>query len=339
MDMKLQPASQGEIDMGRMDNPTASSGDRAFSINQLTKIGGISRKTAEAFYEIGIHTYAELAEYLRQHTAEEVSQALREHGLNRPPGLINIQKLTLQAEKFSQAEKNTPASPAEERQPTRNLEETPPNRAPRDHDAVFTVLFDVIKDKDGEQVLQTTVYDEKDSGREQAFLGNDTSQWVNWMLERANWSGLTAGLEQARAETIVPVETEAALPGIPEEPYHARLTISSLKLNPIKASTSVSGKKLKAELSFQLSGADAPMLASHAVPYRVSIYTIEHGKGTPAQAASLDGQLEPRQFEYAQWLEFAEPEAGRYDFHCVVRLPPSGKLIGYYQVPAVTIGT
>jgi hypothetical protein len=329
--------------MGRKANPTASTGDREFSINQLTKIGGISRKTAEAFYEMGIHSYADLAEYLRQHTAEEVSQALKEHRLNRPPGLINIQKLTLQAELFSRAEKNTPASLAEEPQPTRNLEETPPYHEPRDHDAIFTVLFDVIKDEDGEQVVQTTVYDEKDSGKEQAFLGNDTSQWVNWMLERANLAGLTpglpAGLEQLATEVPVPVEAETAKPGIPAEPYRAQLTISSLQLTPIKASASVSGKKLKAELSFRLSGADAPMLTSYAVPYRIFLYTIEYGKGTPAQAASLDGQLKPRQFEYAHRLEFAEPEAGRYDFHCVVRLPPSGKLMGYFQGPPITAST
>jgi hypothetical protein len=329
--------------MGRKDKPTASTGDREFSINQLTQIGGISRKTAEAFYEIGIHSYTDLADYLRQHSAEEVSQALKEHGLNRPPGLINIQKLTLQAEMFSRAEKNPPASPAEEPQPTRNLEETPPNRAPRDHDAVFTVSFDLIKDQDDKQVLQTTVYDEKDSGKEQVFLGNDTSRWVNWMLERANLSGLTAGLpaglEQAGTEVPVPVAAETVMVGIPAEPYHAQLTISGLQLTPIKPSASVPGKKLKAKLSFQLSGADAPMLASHAVPYRVSIYTIEYGKGTPAQAASLDGRLIPQQFEYAHRLEFAEPGAGRYDFHCVVRLPPSGKLMGYYQEPAITVGT
>ena len=329
--------------MGSIENQTASVKQREASINQLTKIDGISRRTAEALYGMGIHTYTDLAQYLHQHTAEEVSQALKEHGLNRPPGLINIQKLALQAEMFSQTEKKIPISRAEEPQPIRNLEETPPNRAPRDHDAVFTVLFDVIKDEDVEQVLQTTVYDEKDSGREQVFLGNDTSQWVNWMLERANLSGLTAslptGLEQAGTEAPVPAEAETVMPGIPAEPYHAQLTISSFQLTPIKPSASVPGKKLKAELSFQLSGADAPTLASHAVPYRVSIYTIEYGKGTPAQAVSLDGQLEPRQFEYAQWLEFAEPEAGRYDFHCVVRLPPSGKLMGYYQGPAITVGT
>lgn len=329
--------------MGRKDDPTASTSDREVRVNQFTKIGGISRKTAEAFYEMGIHSYADLAEYLRQHTAEEVSQALKEHSLNRPPGLINIQKLTLQAERFSQAEKNSPTSPAEELQPTRNPEETPPNRAPRDHDAVFTVLFDVIIGEDGEQALQTTVYDEKDSGREQAFLGNDTSQWVNWMLERANLSGLTAdlpsALKQAGTEASVAAEVETVMAGVPAEPYDAQLTISNLQLTPIKASVNTTGKKLKAELSFRLSGVDAPMLASYAVPYRIFLYTIEYGKGTPAQAASLDDQLKPRQFEYAHRLEFAEPEAGRYDFHCVVRLPPSGRLMGYFQGPPITVGT
>lgn len=329
--------------MGSIEDQTASVKRREASINQLTKIDGISGKTAEALYGMGIHTYTDLAQYLHQHTAEEVSQGLKEHGLNRPPGLLNMQKLTLQAEMFSEAEKNIPRSYVEEPQSNTNLEESLPHREPQDHAAVFTVSFDLIKDQDGKEMLQTTVYDEKDSGKEQAFLGNDTSQWVNWMLERANLSGLTAsllvGLEQAGTEAPVPAEAEAAMPGIPAEPYHAQLTINSLQLTPIKPSASVPGKKLKAELSFQLSGADAPMLASHTVPYRVSIYTIEYGKGTPAQAASLDGQLEPKQFEYAHQLEFAEPEAGRYDFHCVVRLPPSGKLMGYYQGPTITVGT
>jgi hypothetical protein len=328
--------------MGSNENKTGSVKRREASINQLTKIDGISRKTAEALYGMGIHTYTDLAQYLHQHTAEEISQALKEHGLNRPPGLLNMQKLTLQAEMFSQAEKPISKTHAEESQPNTNLEESPPRREPRDHGALFTVSFDLIKDQDGNQVLQTTVYDEKDSGKEQPFLGNDTSQWVNWMLERANLSGLTAGppagLEQAGTEEPMPAEAGTIMPGIPEEPYHAQLTIRSFQLTPIKPSASVPRKKLKAELSFQISGADAPMLASHAVPYRVSIYTIEHGKGTPAQAASLDGQLEPRQFEYAQWLEFAEPGAGRYDLHCVVRLPPSGKLMGYYQAPAISVG-
>lgn len=329
--------------MGSIEDQKGSVKRREASINQLTKIDGISRKTAEALYRMGIHTYTDLAQYLHQHTAEEVSQALKEHGLNRPPGLLNMQKLTLQAEMFSEAEKNIPRSHAEEPQLNTNLEESPPHREPRDHAAVFTVSFDLVKDPDGKQVLQTTVYDEKDSGKEQSFLGNDTSQWVNWMLVRANLSGLTAGppagLEQAATEAPVSAEAETVMPGFPEEPYRAQLTISSFQLTPIKPSASVPGKKLKAQLNFQLSGADAPVLASHAVPYRVSIYTIEHGKGTPAQAASLDGRLEPRQFEYAQWLEFAEPRAGRYDVHCVVRLPPSGKLMGYYQGPAVTVGT
>jgi hypothetical protein len=132
------------------------------------------------------------------------------------------------------------------------------------------------------------------------------------MLARANLSKFAAsplaGLEQAGTEAPPPAEAEAVMLEIPAEPYHAQITITSLQLTPIKPSASAPGKKLRANLSFQLSGVDAPRLASHAVPYRISIYTIEYGKGTPAQVASSDGRLAPKQFEYAHRLEFAEPK-------------------------------
>ena len=48
--------------------------DRENSINRLAKVDGIARKTAEAMYDIGIHTCEDLARYLHHHTAEEVSR-------------------------------------------------------------------------------------------------------------------------------------------------------------------------------------------------------------------------------------------------------------------------
>jgi len=97
-------------------------------------------------------------------------------------------------------------------------------------------------------------------------------------------------------------------------------------------------KKLRAKISFALSGEDAERLAAHKAPYRISIYSIEMERGTPGQMATMDGELKPGQLEYTQRIEFAEPDPGRYELQNVVRVPPEGKLLGYSQGPVITVG-
>ena len=60
--------------MERLENSVAvTNGEREWSINRLTRVKGIAHKTAEAFYEMGIHDYAELASYSSQRSAQQVS--------------------------------------------------------------------------------------------------------------------------------------------------------------------------------------------------------------------------------------------------------------------------
>ena len=166
---------------------SSPSTESEFVVNQLVKIDGIAEKTARAFYDIGIRSYSDLAEYLRQNSVDQVSEALKEHGVNRRAGIINMDELISQAETLSKAEKKAPASPEEGIEVGENQEKTASYREPHEHDALFTVSFDIIKDEEGKPTLSTTVYDEKDSGEEQVFKGNDASKWVSWMFERANF--------------------------------------------------------------------------------------------------------------------------------------------------------
>lgn len=321
--------------MGPIEKSTTSANEREFVISQLSKIDGIARKTAETMYAIGIHTYADLAQYLRVHTVEEVSGTLKEHGINRPPGLINKQAWIQQAEIFGHSENSMPTSPAEETKPNRNPEETPPHRESRDHDAVFTVSFDLVRDDGGKPVLSTTVYDEKNAGEEMVFQGNDTSQWVNWMLERAN---LPFGIERPEAEIEVAkalpeAKAKAAVLGTPTEPYNAQITINNVLLTSIEPSPEAPEKKLRAEIKYHLSGAGAEELTLQGFLYRIEISTADFGTGISELVASKDGRLEPHTFEYTHQLEFAMPAVGRYELHSVVRLPPSGNLIGSHRGP------
>lgn len=324
--------------MGRDQEPTSSAAERELSINRLVKINGIAMRTAEAFYELGIHDYPDLVLYLRQHTAEEVSQALKQFGVNRYPWFINMEELIRQAETLSQKP-----------EPSKNFAPGMPCREPGDHDAVFTVSFDRFKDEDGNLVLSITVYDEKDAGKEQTFVGMDTSRWVNWILERVNLPGTIElytprVIELARPvelEGLVPeaegtemnphTETQAASLELPGEPYDAQVKIKSVQFAPVEVGNGSAGKMLRAEINFTLSGADARILTSYSLPYRLAIYSIDYSQGTPALAGMKDGQLEPFKYEYKQQLEIVVPAAGEYQYHCGIRLPPEGQLMDDFQ--------
>ena len=121
--------------------------ERELWISQLTSIEGIGKKIAEAFYESGIRRPADLAPYLRQHTAEEISLALKEHGVTRSAGLINKDKEAWirQAEMFNLSEKANPASLEGDPEPKQRPEETLHRHGAQEHDEQFTVWFDVIR--------------------------------------------------------------------------------------------------------------------------------------------------------------------------------------------------
>jgi hypothetical protein len=204
--------------MATHDKVVASAnGERELSMDRLTKIDGIAEKTAEALYEIGIHSCADLAEYLSQHTAQEVSEALKEQGVNRPPALIDRETWARQAEVFSQPENNPTALPQAETEPVQKPEEAPSSPEPGEHDAVFRVSFDIARDAEDQPTLQTTVYDEKNTGKEEVFQGSDPAPWVNWMLERANLPlALELVLTQAEVTMVPPpTGTESTAPPVP----------------------------------------------------------------------------------------------------------------------------
>jgi hypothetical protein len=317
----------------------STNGERELSIDRLIKIDGIARKTAEAMYEIGVHSYADLAEYLSQHTAQEVSEALKEQGVNRPPALIDEENWTRQAEVFSQPENNPPTPPEEETEPAEKPEKAPPSRNSREYDAVFTVSFDVARDEDGQPALQTTVYDEKNAGKEEVFQGSDPAPWVNWILERAS---LPLALELVPTQeemTMVspPTGTEFAVPPVPAGLYDAELKIGDVEVSVVGPSSETPEKRLKAEINFRLSGADAETLTSQSIPFRIEGYTVDLESGVLELVASDRSQLEPQVFEYRGQERFAIPDVGRYEFHSRVLLLPPGEVAAYHRGPNIRV--
>jgi hypothetical protein len=307
---------------------SATNNGHELSMDRLTKIDGIARKTAEALYQIGIHSYADLVQYLSQHTTHQVSAALQDHGVDRPPAFINQATWIRQATEFGELENTAPASSEKETEPTEKPEEVPLSRHSQEHDAVFTVSFDMATDGDREPVLRTTVCDSTNGDQEGVFQGNDMAPWVNWMLERAH---LPAAVEH------IATQAEAVSSPVPLEPGDTLLNITNVQLSVVRSTGDSRKKRLKAEISFQLSGAGAETLASKGSPFRIEGYTVDVESGISELVASDRSQLEPHVFEYVGQQEFGIPDVGRYEFHSIVLLLPPGKVAAYHQGPTMRV--
>jgi hypothetical protein len=339
-DLLVAINSQGEWVMGMYENTVAfASNERELSIDKLITIDGIAEKTAAAMYEIGVHGYADLAQYLNQHTAQEVSEALTEHGLNRPPALIDKESWTRQAELFSQSENAAPTLPEGETEPAQKPEETPFSPESWEHDAMFAVSFDVVRDEDGQPVLRTTVSDEKNADQEEVFQGSDLTAWVNWISERADLPIAVQYIPEQAEVTgeSPPTGTEAAVPSAPTEPYDALLKIDEVEVSVVGPSSAVPENRLRAEINFQLSGSDAETLTSQRIPFRIEGYTVDVDSGVSELVGSSLSRLEPQVFGYRGQQEFAIPDVGRYEFYNIVLLLPPGEMVAYHRGPTIRV--
>jgi hypothetical protein len=320
--------------MERFENDsTSSKDDREHGITNLTKITGIAIKTAEAMYEIGIHGYADLIDYLNQQTAEELSIALKKHGVNRPAGLIDKQTWIKEAETFSKSEKVIPAQQITESEPVGIKAKKPSIPMSRNHDVVFTVSFDVLRDDAGEPVLKTTVYDERYGGEEAFFKGTETFPWVNWIMERAKLPFVMEHVPSEIEEIMEPldIDAETAQPPIPLELYEVLFEIVDVKLSVIEPTLELPEKRLEAELTINMSGPDAESLTLQDNSFLTEIFTIDLDSGYPRRVASREYQFEPQIFEYISHLDFEVPVLGRFEFHSIIRLPPSTELKAYHR--------
>jgi len=308
----------------------SASGERELSIDRLTKIDGIAGKTAEALYEIGVHTYADLDQYLSRRTAQQISAALEEHGVNRPPAFIDQATWAKQARELGELENTAPTPPEEETEPTAQPAETPSSRDSQEPEAMFTVSFDVAPDGDREPVLRTTVCDRANGEQKGVFQGSDTAPWVNWILERAH-------LPVAVEPIATKVEAEAVTSPGPVEPNGARIEIGDVHLSVVEPAADGSETRLKAEINFQLSGTGAETMASRGVPFRIEGYTVDIESGVSELVASGRSQLLPQVTNYVGQHEFGIPDVGHYEYHSIVLLLPPIGMAAYHRGPTVRV--
>jgi uncharacterized short protein YbdD (DUF466 family) len=318
---------------------TLSKDDQELSITKLSQITGIAKRTAQAMYEIGIHDYADLIRYLKQHSPEQFSQALKEHGVNRGPGLIDTKMWMKQAQLLSQAEETSSTPLKGEVQTAELLPKPLTIQEPRDHGRVFTVSFDTAKDDTGKQISVIRVYDESNGGKEAIFQGDLADSWVNWILERANllsaMKPITLDVETDHES--LPIETTTTEAAVFEELNDFLLEITDVHVSVIGRKLAIPEKKIKVEIAFQLSGADAEKLTLQTIFFRSEVYAINLSDGFPIQIGAREDQFEPHVFGYSYQFEVAIPAVGRYELHSVVHLLPSNELRAYHQGPIIKV--
>jgi hypothetical protein len=300
--------------MGTEENIAASVNDEH---DGLEAIKGIGPKFSKALYEIGIRRFVDLAQY----TSQDLSKTLLEQaGVKVPPERIEVNNWIGQARALAQRPNTGRTLPEGEADAAKEPEEVPSPPTWRQH-AGFSMFFDYVIDEHGEQVWQTRVYHDE-SGEERLVPGIETAQWVNWILERANLP--------IAAEPI-PTEIEAAVLPTPVTPYDAQIVILDVQVSQVPTPPGVRGKKLMAEVRFQVSGVEAEKLAAERVPFQIEVHTLDVENEAAHLVASERSRLQPQVFEYTSQQEFPIPHLGRYELQSIVLLLPPGEMMAFHQ--------
>ena len=323
------------------DDILTTSGDN------LEKIEGIGEGYAKALNAIGVHSFADLAQY---DTPDELYQALLEQNDTKVP-LGRIQKRdwigqAREKETAQQADVERTLT-AEEAQTTGIPEIGPDEKTWRQH-AGFSIFFDYVTDQNGEQAWQTRVWQTKtyhdESGGEEKFPGFEPSSWANWILNQAELPAVFEfPLEVAEIEEEPALE-ESSVPSLAEAPIEApstaeetRIEITEVQVAEIGPTSDIPEKQLEAQVRFQLAGPDAEQIVDAGTPFRLEFHIVSADDDFSSLVASGRGKLQINVFEYTHRQQFPMPEVGRYEVHCMALLLPPGQMVAYQAGPILNI--
>jgi hypothetical protein len=276
-----------------------ASGDQAR--NNLSAIDGIGDKTAKALPEIGICSYAELAQYLTEYSAKDLSDSLAERGVQVAAKKIENEDWLREARKRAGQANTEPANLKQEAREATEGEKTPNRPANLLDEVRFGVIF---KREEGRWKVIT--YDERHNGPEREW-GIEPSEWAHWILR------------QMRPHIEPELDPPEAQAGAPPE-----IKIEILDVQPSEAERF---KKLAAKVRFKVSGSEKDQVAAARTPFWIQVQTFDLGSETVTLVASKRSKLKPKKFTYEKNLEFPTPKVGRYELHILVLLlPPAGRM-------------
>lgn len=270
-------------------------------------IQGIGPKFAEALQRIGIHRYADFAEY----TSDQLAQMLFEQtGVRVSPQRIESQNWIGQATALT----------GETQVVTWRQQ------------AGFSLFFDYMLDGQGEphwqtRVCQTRVYHEE-SGSEELFPGIEPLPWVEWILRQAD---LPAAVDAA------PLPAPASAPAQPTATAGAKLEILEPHVAVLEPGADARQRRLAITISFRLVGGPFATLASDGTPYQVEIHLTDLHRGVTNLVSSQRGRLQLATVDYSSEQVVEIPAVGRYELQSIVFLLPPGEALAVRVGPALQV--
>lgn len=270
--------------------------------NDLHTITGLGDKTAKALPKLGISSCAELARYLAQHTAKDLSESLAEQDVTIGAKKIENENWLEHARNQAGLANREPANPERDAAAAEEGERVSNDSSkPLDDEVHFSVIFKRHQDD-----WRVTTYDPRHNGLEKEWKAEPT-EWANWILQQMR---SLLGPEHAS-----PTVEEGAPPGI---------EVEILDVQPSEAERS---KKLAVQIRFELSGSEKETITAARSPFWIQVQTLDLVTKSPNLVASLPRRLEPETFRYKEKLLFPTPAVGHYELHILVLLlPPVGRM-------------
>ena len=209
----------------------------------LQQIKGIGQTIAQALNGLGIDRYADLVNF----TPDGLADMLKARIPSISPKRIERENWIGQARALAHSQKESgPSQPEADETlapPAKGQEKDTGKALRKDWRelADFFISFGFAISKEGKERLQTKAHHSQEDKAEQ-WDGIVTDELINWMLSQASLS--------------LPTETETQVkagPPVPMTPYDARIEILEVQISEIPTPLSVRGKKLVAEVRFQIS--------------------------------------------------------------------------------------
>lgn len=257
----------------------------------LCDINGIGPTIAKILPKVRIDNCAELAQYLTQHTPEELSELLAEQGVRISPKKIENEHWLGEARKRAGRASVESVIVQRGAETAEGGEETP-NPVKRMDGAVYLVEFE----REGDH-WKVTTYDQGEPDPRIAHheSGIEPTEWADWILRQMG---------------LAPPEAKAG--SSPE------IEIEILK---VQSSVVEQFKKLATEVRFKVSGSERDRAAAACTPFWIYLHTVDVVSKEANVVASQRGDLEPEKDLYSARLEFPIPELGRYELHTLILLP------------------
>jgi len=326
-----RPQPPSEIKLARPMNELDQTTDRLpDDRDNLQELKGIGPAIEQALNSRGIYRFADLLDF----TPDSLTELLKADIPYISPKYIERYDLLNQVRDLvrGQQRRRAPRSEADETPAPSADGQKGAGKAPlKDWRelADFFVSFGFAIGKEGEEKLQTKAHHSQ-ADKPQEWDGIATAQLTDWMLSQANLP--------LPAEIEAPVEegAPAELPS-PATPYNAQIKILEAKVSETGPSSGVPERRLRAEVRFQVSGAEAKTLTADCIPFRVEVHVVDLKSRASNLVAAEGRKLQPRIFEYISQQAFPLPDLGRYELHTVVLLLPPGEMMTFHRGPTFRV--